>query len=100
MSISQRQPTLAPAPNVHYFCPLLICAALITVFAFLAWHVAIQESPTCDESLFVFSGWVNLVKSDYRMTPEHPSLWKEYAAIPNRGTDIPLDTASLKGMPP
>jgi len=100
MGISDGRTNRARKPRAGRLAALFLCAALMALFAFLAWHVATQESPTCDESLFVFSGWVNLVKSDYRMTPEHPSLWKEYAAIPNRGTDIPLDTASLKGMPP
>ena len=94
MLLSLTPPKSKPQPRCRRIGPLLLCTALIALFAFVAWHVATQESPTADEPLYVLSGWLNRNSSDYRLNTEHPPLWKRYAATPNRGTEVTLDTTS------
>ncbi len=84
----------ASIPRMHRLIPVLLCAALIALFAAVAWYTASNESATPDEPVYVLGGWINRNSSDFRLNTEHPPLWKDYAAILNRTTELSLDTTS------
>jgi hypothetical protein len=93
MLLSLNKPITA-APRRYRFVALALCIALISLFAILAWHTAKQESATADEPVYVLSGWLNRNSSDFRLNTEHPPLWKRYAATPNRGYEVSLDSTN------
>ena len=59
------------------------CAALLAVFAFVAWLAVSSKSPTYDEPLHAVGAWLHLHERDFRVNPEDPPLWHYWAALPN-----------------
>lgn len=58
---------------------------LVGVFAALAALGVADKSATFDENVHAPAGITYLQQRDYRINPEHPVLWKYWAALPNLG---------------
>ena len=74
-----------PSPNVSGLTPratAIACAVLLTLFATLAWLAASTKSATYDEVLHAPAAYSHLRHFDFRANPEHPPLWKYWAALP------------------
>src|SRR5437773_2179163 len=72
----------------------LICAALLALFATLAFFSSRSKSPTFDEPLHALAAHQQVYDRDFRVDPEDPPLWKYWAAIPNRRGAITVHTDS------
>ena len=70
---------------------LLVIAFLLAVYAALAWLSVTSKSPTYDEPLHAVAGWLQIHEGDFRVDPEDPPLWKYWAALPTRRSDIKAD---------
>jgi hypothetical protein len=68
----------------------LVAGALL-VYAALAWLSVTSKSPTYDEPLHAVAGWLQIHQRDFRVDPEDPPLWKYWAALPTRRSDIKAD---------
>src|SRR5215211_7137374 len=62
---------------------LMVCAALLAIFAGLSWTATRSKSPTYDEPLHALGAWLHLHTGDFRVNPEDPPLWHYWAALPN-----------------
>ncbi len=62
---------------------LLLCVQLVVSL----WASSFK-SPTFDEPVHLYSGWRTLRFHDMRVNPEHPPLWKCWAAFPSAGMDL------------
>ncbi len=60
----------------------LICAGLLALFGALSYSAAWQKAATFDENVHVPAAWAHLHHGDFRVNPEHPPLWKYWAALP------------------
>ncbi|MBX3423713.1 MAG: glycosyltransferase family 39 protein [Pirellulaceae bacterium] len=60
----------------------------------IAGHAASTKSATFDEPLHVLGGLLQWRHSDYRLNPEHPPLWKHWAALFSSGLPLQVDLAS------
>lgn len=93
----------APLPNpvVSRRITILICCALLIFFAICAGLAVFTKSATFDEPVHVAAGWTYGRLHDFRMNPEHPPLWKMWAALPNLLIDLKADlnSAAWRGMP-
>lgn len=58
------------------------CAALLLLFGFLSYYAASTKSATFDETLHAPAAYTHLRYFDFRANPEHPPLWKYWAALP------------------
>ncbi len=81
--------------------PRLLCAALLVMFACLAWFSARQKSPTFDEPYHSMAAWVQLWQHDFRLDPENPPLWRYWAALPDGPSALSADfhSALWKDIP-
>jgi len=61
---------------------LVVCALLLGMFATLSYLTARTKSATYDETIHVAAAWSHWQEGDFRANPEHPPLWKFYAALP------------------
>jgi hypothetical protein len=59
-----------------------VCACLCLIYALLATLAVRQKSATYDEPLHVATGWLNLYRGDYRLSPDVPPLWEYWMALP------------------
>jgi hypothetical protein len=60
----------------------IIVCSLILLFSLAAITSFLQESPTFDETVHLFSGYSYVRWGDFRANPEHPPLAKVLAALP------------------
>jgi hypothetical protein len=60
----------------------LIVAALLLLFAAAATNSLVRESATFDETAHLAAGFTYLDRMDFRLNPEHPPLFKAWAAAP------------------
>ena len=70
---------------------MVIVAAALLVYAALGWLSVTSKSPTYDEPLHAVAGWLQVHEQDFRVDPEDPPLWKYWAALPTRRSDIKAD---------
>src|SRR5438034_10281015 len=61
----------------------LVCSLLLALFAALAWGAVRGKSPTYDEPLHVLAAWLQLHHGDFRLDPENPPLWNDWAGLAN-----------------
>ncbi len=61
------------------FC---VCAGLLLIFAALSYSAAWNKNATFDENVHIPAAWTHLRYGDFRANPEHPPLWKYWAALP------------------
>ena len=61
---------------------LLACAMMLAAFAVLSYRAAATKSVTYDETLHAPAAYTHLRYFDFRANPEHPPLWKYWAALP------------------
>src|SRR5207302_6914293 len=59
-----------------------VCALLLAAFAALSYLSARSKSATYDETIHIPAAWTHLRYGDFRANPEHPPLWKYFAALP------------------
>ncbi|HUB24503.1 MAG TPA: hypothetical protein VL992_03665 [Tepidisphaeraceae bacterium] len=90
----------------------VLCGLLCVLYAILSGTAVSQKSATYDEPLHVATGWLNLYRGDYRLSPDVPPLWEYWIALPlgrdalnfdATPTDVPMDyraVAALYGVPP
>src|SRR5436190_17376718 len=72
---------------------LLICAVLLIAFAMVSYAAVLTKSATFDENLHVPAAWAHLRLGDFRVNPEHPPLWKYWAALGQVGSGMQLHPA-------
>src|SRR4051812_27784735 len=80
-----REVIYEPVGNVSGLTPrrtAIACAGLLTLFAVLAWTAVSSKSATYDEVVHAPAGYSHLRHFDFRANPEHPPLWKYWAALP------------------
>ncbi|MGB7161043.1 MAG: hypothetical protein WBD40_23480 [Tepidisphaeraceae bacterium] len=70
-------------PRRHRTRVIVVCAALLALFAVLAHFAVSAKGPTYDEPLHAVGAWLHLHKGDFRVNPEDPPLWHYWAALPN-----------------
>jgi hypothetical protein len=73
---------LVATPSPAFRWAVLICGFLCIVYAILAGCAVSQKSATYDEPLHVATGWLNLYRADYRLSPDVPPLWEYWIALP------------------
>lgn len=91
-------PTSLPAGRLS----CLLIAVLIGSFATLGFLTISRTSPTIDEPIGAFSGYVYLHDGDFRFDVDNPPLWKYWAMIPNLGqklTPVTLPAALASDNP-
>lgn len=67
----------------------LIVVGLVAIAQLALSLTAVSgKSPTADEPLHVYGGWRSVKYFDLRFNPEHPPLWKYWAALPSRGLTL------------
>lgn len=59
-----------------------VCAILCLLFAVIAASAVRGKSATYDEPLHVATGWANLWRGDFRLSPDVPPLWEYWIALP------------------
>src|SRR4051812_40139407 len=66
-----------------------ICGVMLAGFGGVSFWAASTKGATYDEVVHAPAGYTYLRYFDYRANPEHPPLWKYWAAIPwvVRGAD-------------
>ncbi|HZZ42355.1 MAG TPA: glycosyltransferase family 39 protein [Tepidisphaeraceae bacterium] len=74
---------------------LFYCSALVLIFAVVSYTAVSTKSATFDEPSHIMSGYVALHDGDFRVEPDHPPLWKEFAALPLLITPFNSNTGSL-----
>jgi len=75
---------------------LIVCVILGLVFAILSCSAAATKSATYDEPLHVATGWLNLWRADFRLSPDVPPLWEYWIALPLRKDDMTFAVAPAK----
>jgi hypothetical protein len=81
--------TLAPPiPRRHRWLGITVCAVLLTLFFAFGYRSVQVHSPTIDEPVHSSSGYFIRFDRDFRVDPEHPPLWKYWAMLPNRHSDL------------
>jgi Dolichyl-phosphate-mannose-protein mannosyltransferase len=70
------------------------CGILCAIFAVVCWTAAAGKSPTMDEPDHAVTGWFNLYRADFRLSPEVPALWQEFIALIMGGGAIHYDPDS------
>ncbi|HEV8200388.1 MAG TPA: hypothetical protein VGS03_10230 [Candidatus Polarisedimenticolia bacterium] len=73
---------------------VLACVALLAIFATLSWTAATRKSPVYDEPLHTVGGWLIRNADDFRVDPDHPSLWLRWSALLNGPDALHPDTRS------
>jgi hypothetical protein len=68
-----------------------VCAALILIFAALAWSAVRMKSATVDEPAHALAGWLWTHEGDYRFDFEDPPLWGYWLSIPNGRNALHID---------
>jgi hypothetical protein len=61
---------------------LYACGFLCLTFVLLSAGAAADKSATYDEPLHVATGWLNLWRADFRLSPDVPPLWEYWIALP------------------
>jgi hypothetical protein len=61
---------------------VITCALLCLLFVLLSAGAAADKSATYDEPLHVATGWLNLWRGDFRLSPDVPPLWEYWIALP------------------
>lgn len=80
---------LTALPRARRVLPdLLIFGGLATLFFILGIRHAQSSSATFDEVAHLPAGFTYLAERDYRLSPSHPPLVKEWAALPWRGAEV------------
>ncbi len=59
-----------------------IVAALLLLFAAAAMNSLVRDAATFDETAHLAAGFTYLDRLDFRLNPEHPPLFKGWAALP------------------
>ena len=62
---------------------MLVCCALLVVFAALSWFAVREKSPTGDEPLHATGAFVKRFHADFRVDPEDPPLFGYWAMLPH-----------------
>ena len=52
-----------------------------------------------DEPLHAIAGWLQIHEKDFRVDPEDPPLWKYWAALPTRRSDVVVSLKVPPGTP-
>jgi hypothetical protein len=72
-----------------------VCAALLMIFALLAWLSVRGKCATYDEPLHVTAAWELARHHDFRVNPEDPCLWQYWAALPQSESALRPDRGPL-----
>src|SRR3954471_5850869 len=81
------------APRLTPRLAAILCALLVALTSTLSYFAVVTKSATIDEPL-VGSAYACRFLHDYRLDPEHPPLWKYWAALPHSRDSLRVDTAS------
>ncbi|HZN04389.1 MAG TPA: hypothetical protein VFD06_12475 [Candidatus Polarisedimenticolia bacterium] len=73
---------------------VVACVLLLAVFATLSWSAAATKSPVYDEPLHTVGGYLIRNEGDFRVDPDHPSLWLRWASVLNGPGSLRPDHAS------
>jgi hypothetical protein len=79
-----------------------ICAALLLAFGAISFLAASKKSATYDEVVHAPAGYTYLRYFDFRANPEHPPLWKYWAALPwliNGPATVHVDGPEWRSIP-
>jgi hypothetical protein len=60
----------------------IACSFLCLMFVLLSAGAAAHKSATYDEPLHVATGWLDLWRGDFRLSPDVPPLWEYWIALP------------------
>jgi hypothetical protein len=70
------------------------CIVLLAAFAVLSWTAAERKSAIYDEPLHTVGGWLIRNADDFRVDPDHPSLWLRWSSLLNGPEALHPDTSS------
>lgn len=70
--------SLRPTPKTH----VLLVGALLLIGLVLAATSLLRDSATFDEPFHLAAGYSQLLKGDFRLSPDHPPLARAWAALP------------------
>src|SRR5688572_8804118 len=76
------------------YLPAIACTLVLLISAAISWTSSIRQSATVDEPLHAVGAYVNTFDRDYRLNPEDPPLWKYWAMLPHRTSDLRIDRNS------
>jgi hypothetical protein len=62
--------------------PAVLVSSVLLVFILLSLWTTFEETQTFDEVVDLPSGYLSAALGDFRMTPEHPVLLKNFSALP------------------
>ena len=71
-----------------------VCVLLLATFAALSWTAAARKSPVYDEPLHTVGGWLIENAEDFRVDPDHPSLWLRWSSLLNGPRALRADTSN------
>jgi hypothetical protein len=79
---------------------LLVCGALLVMFAALGWLAVRGKAPTADEPLHALGAWLAVHQGDHRLNFEDPALWHMLVSLPNGPHALATDltTPSRRGV--
>lgn len=87
-------PQVQAAPTVRRWPWVALFIVLAIGFAVHALMSSWDKSPTYDEPVHALSSWLIVNEGDFRVNPEHPSLWKYVAGLPLLGQPLTVDLRS------
>ncbi|HMB95168.1 MAG TPA: glycosyltransferase family 39 protein, partial [Tepidisphaeraceae bacterium] len=73
---------------------VVICAAMLILFAILSYSAVLKKSATYDEPLHTVGGFTQRVLGDFRLDADNPALFGYWASLPLRRDAMKLDLQS------
>ncbi|MEA2735835.1 MAG: hypothetical protein QOE14_2286 [Humisphaera sp.] len=70
---------------------VILCVALLVLFAAISWSAVATKSATTDEPMHALAGWLWTHERDFRLDPEDPPLWGYWMSLPNGGDALHVD---------
>ena len=83
-----------PKPGSGNGLWLAILSVLIAGFAVHALLAARSKSATYDEPIHTLSNWLQINDGDFRLTPDHPALWRFVVGLGLIGQPLQVDLDS------
>ena len=82
-------PAAPKAKTPSHRVAAMAIVVLALAFALHAYLAARTKTPTFDEPPHALASWLIVNEGDFRLSPEHPPLWRYIAGLPLIGQ--PLD---------
>jgi hypothetical protein len=96
-SVAPQREIVPPVPQRSIRASVVaavVCAGLLLLFGFLSYSAALTKSATFDEPLHLVGGFIHRTTGDFRVNPEDPALFGDWASLPFRSNQIQVNYQS------